>query len=216
IDNAEAIKVAYNTAIGAQIVLANTWMEIAHKMGLDVDVITNALKMANKRIAGWKYLSGGAGDGGGCHPRDCIALSYLAKKLDLSYDLFESLMVARQNQTGWLADLMEEYSARSKLPMIILGTSYKPETNLTIGSPSILLKNILESRGNKVTTYDPYVDGETSKLPNGPAVFLIGTKHPDFKEYNFPPGSIVLDIWRYIPNHKEGITIIPVGNPLAA
>ena len=32
------------------------------------------------------YYGGGMGDGGGCHPRDNIAMSWLAKNLDLSYD----------------------------------------------------------------------------------------------------------------------------------
>lgn len=208
IANAEAIKVAYNTAIGAQIVLANTWMEIAHKMDLDVDHITNALKMANRRIAGWKYFSGGMGDGGACHPRDVIALSHLAKKLDLSYDTFENLAVARDRQTEWLADLMEEHD----LPKVILGYAYKPQTALTYGSPALLLKHILERRGHKVVAYDPYVDkGENSKLPNTAAVFMVGTKHPEFATYEFPKGSVVIDVWRYIPNHREDVKIIHVG-----
>lgn len=214
IANAEAIKVAYNTAIGAQIVLANTWMEIAHKMNLNVDEITNALKMANRRIVGWNYFGGGMGDGGGCHPRDCIALSHLARKNNLSFDFFEALMVAREKQTDWLATLMIEESEKQNLPLIILGTSYKPETNLTVGSPALLLKNLLEKRGKLVMTYDPYVDGETSRLPNSPAVFLIGTKHPDFTDYNFPRGSVVLDVWRYIPK-REGVDVRHIGNPLS-
>ena len=67
-------------------------------------------------------------------------------------------MLAREKQTEWLANLMEEYD----LPKVILGTSYKPESNLEIGSASLLLKNILEKRGHKVTKYDPYVDSDTA------------------------------------------------------
>ena len=33
----------------------------------------------------------------------------------------------------------------------ILGKSFKPETNITTGSPSILLKNILEERGHNTS-----------------------------------------------------------------
>ena len=42
------------------------------------------------------------GDGGGCHPRDNIALSWLARELDLSYDWFESVMIGRElpDRTG--------------------------------------------------------------------------------------------------------------------
>jgi len=48
--------------------------------------------MGNIRIISDKYLSGGMGDGGACHPRDNIALSWLSKKLNLSYDWFEHIM----------------------------------------------------------------------------------------------------------------------------
>ena len=40
----------------------------------------------------------------------------------------------------------------------ILGKSFKPETNIQTGSPSILLKNILDERGVDCEIYDPYVD----------------------------------------------------------
>ena len=210
IKNAELIKVAYNTFIGMKIVFANVLMEISHKMGADVDEVTKALTLANERLISGKYLTGGMGDGGGCHPRDNIALSWLSRKLDLSFDWFESLMLARERQTEWLADLMTNYN----LPKVILGTSFKPESNLETGSPSLLLKNILEKRGEKVVKYDPYVDSDidmgTKELFKEPCVFLIGTKHPDFVNFDFADGSIVIDPWRYIPD-KEGVTIIRLG-----
>ena len=81
VENAELIKVAYNTFIGLKIVFVNALMEICHKMeGMDVDQVTDALKLANDRIISPRYMSAGMGDGGGCHPRDNIALSWLAKK----------------------------------------------------------------------------------------------------------------------------------------
>tara|TARA_B100001179_G_scaffold214948_1_gene184725 strand:- start:17 stop:1267 length:1251 start_codon:yes stop_codon:yes gene_type:complete len=210
IKNAELIKVAYNTFIGMKIVFANVLMEICHKTGTDVDEVTNALKLANERLISGKYFTGGMGDGGACHPRDNIALSWLSRKLDLSFDWFENIMLAREKQTEWLANLMEGYD----LPKVILGTSYKPESNLETGSASLLLKNILEKRGQKVIKYDPYVDlntaGNIKQKFKEPCVFLIGTKHPDFINFNFPEGSVVIDPWRYMPD-KSGIKIIRLG-----
>ena len=44
-------------------------MEMCHKLpGANVDDVTNALKLANVRVISDQYLSGGMGDGGGCHP----------------------------------------------------------------------------------------------------------------------------------------------------
>ena len=210
IQNAELIKVAYNTFIGMKIVFANVLMEICHKTGANVDEVTDALKLANDRLISGKYFTGGMGDGGACHPRDNIALSWLSRKLNLSFDWFENIMLAREKQTEWLANLMEEYD----LPKVILGTSYKPESNLEIGSASLLLKNILEKRGHKVTKYDPYVDSDTAdNIKNKfkePCIFLIGTKHHDFINFDFPEGSVIIDPWRYMPD-KNGIKTIRLG-----
>ena len=138
VDNAELIKVSYNTFLGMKIAFVNTLMEICHKTeGADVDAVTDALKLATDRLISPKYLTAGMGDGGGCHPRDSIAMSWLARELDLSYDFFESLMLAREKQAAWLTDLMCEY----ELPKVILGKAYKPESSIQLGSPSLLCEN---------------------------------------------------------------------------
>jgi len=204
VKNAELIKVAYNTFIGMKIVFANTMMEICHKTDTSVDAVMGAIKRADRRLISTRYLDAGMGDGGGCHPRDNIAMSHLARELDLSYDFFDALMTARENQTDWLADLMEMHD----LPKVILGKAFKPETSLVAGSPSILLKNLLEERGHSVTLYDPHIDAVCPEF--GPSVFLIGTKHPEFEHFNFPVGSVVLDPWRYVAA-QAGICVIPVG-----
>jgi UDPglucose 6-dehydrogenase len=204
IKNAELIKVCYNTFIGMKIVFINTVMEICHKTGADVDAVSDALSLANERIISDKYLRGGMGDGGGCHPRDNIALSWLARKLDLSHDFFEDLMVAREDQTEWLAKLMEEHD----LPKVILGKAFKPETNLVVGSPAILLQKILEERGNNVTCYDPHIDAEKPEFTR--SVFLIGTRHDVFADWSFPEGSVVIDPHRYIKD-QDGVRVIRVG-----
>jgi UDPglucose 6-dehydrogenase len=208
ITNAELIKVSYNTFISMKIVFANTLMEICHKMGGDVDQVTGALALANQRIISDKYLTGGMGDGGGCHPRDNIAMSFLAEKLDLSFDFFDQIMIAREEQTEWLSELVRENS--KELPIVIMGKAFKPETNLVSGSPSILLKNILDETEDGVEIYDPHID-ETREFKS-PAVFFIGTKHEAFANIQYPAGSVVIDPWRYIPN-ADGVKVIHVGRP---
>lgn len=208
IESAELIKVAYNTFISTKISFVNTLMEMCHKLpGTNVDDVTNALKLGNKRIISDAYFSGGMGDGGGCHPRDNIALSWLARKLDLSMDWFENIMMQREKQTDWLADMVEEYRSGDD-EIYILGKSFKPETNIQTGSPSILLNNILLERGHDVIMYDPWVDEIEPKFMKG--IYFIGTKHPEFIEFIFPEGSVVIDPWRYIPD-RDGVTIVRIG-----
>lgn len=212
IKSAELIKVAYNTYIGMKIVFANTMMEICHHTGACVDDLSNAMGLANERIMSTKYLFGGMGDGGGCHPRDNIAMSWLSNKLNLSHNFFDNLMMAREHQTEWLGDLMESYVVEGNidLPMVILGKSFKAETNIITGSPSILLKNILEGRGHEVIMYDPYIDEEMPKFNDG-QIFLIGTKHLDFIDLKYPMNSVIIDPWRYIED-RENIEVIRIGD----
>jgi len=219
IENAELIKVVYNTFIGTKIAFTNTVMEMCHKLpNTNADDVMNALKMCDDRIISDKYLSGGMGDGGGCHPRDNIALSWLSQELDLSHDWFDNIMKQREKQTEWLADLIEEHS--NGLPINILGKSFKPETNVTTGSPSVLLKNILEERGHPVFIWDPYIDEPWKEIKRmyddsetESQLYFIGTKHPDFTSFPYEKGSVIIDPWRYIPE-QDSCEVIHVGDSL--
>jgi UDPglucose 6-dehydrogenase len=212
IEEAEMIKVTYNTYITMKICLANTVMEVSHKLNnINCDNVMKALSLSNERLMSPKYLFGGMGDGGGCHPRDNIALSWLAKKVDLSYDWYENLMICREKQTDWLADLILEN--RGDLPIVILGKTFKKETNLTVGSPSILLKNILMERGIEVEMFDPYIDKSTQPPLYEPSLYFIGTNHDVFNGYEFPEGSIIIDPWRIIPkDFSKNVKLIPIGD----
>lgn len=154
VKTAELTKVVYNTYISMKIAFANTVMELAEKTGADCDDVIDALSLADQRIMSPAYLRGGMGDGGGCHPRDNIALSWLAREKDLSYDLFSAIMECRERQTEWLADLAQE----SERPIVIQGKAFKAGTNLTVGSPARLLGSILDERGIPFEQEDPYVE----------------------------------------------------------
>ncbi len=211
IEEAEMIKVTYNTYITMKICLANTVMELSHKMdNINCDNVMGGLFLANQRLISTKYLSGGMGDGGGCHPRDNIALSWLAKEVDLSFDWYNNLMFCRESQTEWLCDLIIEEKKKTNLPVIILGKTFKKETNLVVGSTSILLKNILEEKKTDVLMYDPWIDSGDAPLSN-PSIFFIGTNHDAFLDYRFPVGSIVIDPWRYM-REQEGVRLIKIGD----
>jgi len=215
IENAELIKVAYNTFISMKICYANTLMEICHKVpGCDVDAVTDALALATDRIMSPRYLKGGMGDGGGCHPRDNIALSWLAQQLNMSYDWFEHLMICREQQTEWLADLIEEHHNRQGYlhrRVGIFGKAFKRGTNLTVGSPALLLANILKERAFEVQLYDPHIDPWPCPF-NWAGVYFVATNHDEFRAptWNWPPNSVLIDPWRFVPQ-QAGITVVPVG-----
>lgn len=219
-ESAELTKVAYNLFISQKIMFANTLMEMSHKIPqCNVDDVTDALGTATNRLVSNKYLSGGMVDGGSCHPRDAIAMSYFADKLGMHYNPFEQIIISREKQTEWLMWLLDKYGydyvKNKPMPKIILGKAFKPETAITAGSPAMLCADILREKykDKHYYHYDPYIDGSNSgPVYMEPCAYLIACKHRTFQTYRFTPGSVVIDPFRYIPKQTD-VKVISVGNP---
>ena len=170
-DEAEAIKIFYNTFISTKVALVNMIQDVAEKNGnMNVDVITTALAKSTHRIMGPAYMTAGMGDGGACHPRDNIALRHLANKLNLGYDLFDGIMTAREKQALRLAEKCREYGNE----VTIIGKAYKPGVPYTNGSSSLLVGYFLETLGVKVNYYDIHTGDTVTFNPEQSPVFLIG------------------------------------------
>ncbi len=185
-DEAEAIKIFYNTFISTKVALVNMIQDVAEKNGnIDTDIVTGALARSTKRIISDAYLKAGMGDGGGCHPRDNIALRYMAENLGLGYDLFDAIMKAREVQAENIAKKLASLSYEHNLPIVIMGKSYKPGVDYLEGSTSIMVGYYLEQQGYEVT-YDNI---------NTQAVYLLG-HYNSFVDTVFPVGSVILDPWR--------------------
>ena len=146
-EEVESMKIFYNTFISNKIVLVNMIQDVSHKIGnMDVDRVTEALSKSTKRIISSAYMKAGMGDGGACHPRDNIALRWLAKDLDLGYDLFESIMTARERQ----AENMAQEILKHGNNVFFTSDSYKPGTNLVDGSYSLLVQHYVKQHGGQI------------------------------------------------------------------
>ena len=104
-----------------------------------------------------------------------------------------------------------------KASIIILGKSFKPETNILTGSPSIYLFNTLKKRKKDIYIWDPEVDEEDfenfvkiNSLNNKKICYFIGTQHKAFLNISFNKGSYVLDPFRYIKK-RDGVKIVEIG-----
>jgi len=219
-ENAELTKMTYNTYIGAKLAIANTIMEFCHKIPhADADIVSHSLSYANVRIVGARYMRGGMGDGGGCHPRDNLALSWLSKQLDLSANPFEFVMNAREKQTNWLGDLAKRY--KNGKAMVILGARYKPNTNLIDYSPTLLLADLIKKNddGNEAPLiYDPIVPAYSKPPdPNKPSVYIIALEDKFVHTFDYPSGSTVIDVWRCFTEKEiqklsaKHVVYVPVG-----
>ena len=100
-------------------------------------------------------MTAGFGDGGGCHPRDNIALRVLNERYNLGYDLFDSIMKAREEQAANMA----RYCLDFQMPVVILGKSFKPGLkDQPEGSPSMLVGWYIEKLGSQKVYYDKAPD----------------------------------------------------------
>lgn len=185
-DEAEAIKIFYNTFISTKVTLVNMIQDVAEKNGnINTDVVTGALERSTKRIVSKSYMKAGMGDGGGCHPRDNIALRWMANKYELGYDLFDSIMIAREKQALNIAKKLVELSNIHNLPIVILGKSYKPDVDYEEGSTTILTSHYVLEMGKNIE-FDTI---------NYKAIYLLGHRFK-FNDVVLPVGSIALDPWR--------------------
>ena len=221
-DEAESIMIFYNTFISTKIALVNMIQDVAMKNGnINVDVVTDALSASTTRIMSSKYMTAGMGDAGPCHPRDNIALRWLAENLNLGYDIFDTIMGARESQALNLARYLKRVQIEKNLPNYILGKAYKPDVDILDGSYSLLLGHYLESIQAKFYYVDP-LTGDEPPFTGLPVIAFLAHNRSITYGYtgeqaeqelyiNLEPGSVVVDPWRQYTTKKDH-QVIHYGN----
>ena len=179
----EAIKIFYNTFISNKIALVNMIQDVAQKLGsIDVDKVANALSKSTQRITGPSYMKPGMGDGGACHPRDNIALRWLAKDLGLGYDIFQTIITAREKQAENMALAILEHGKN----VYFTSDSFKPGTSMVDGSYSLLVQHYVKKHGGK--------------LANGfdnPVQVIVRVHESD--QISADNNTVIFDPWRSYP-----------------
>lgn len=222
-DEAESIKIFYNTFISTKVGLVNMIQDVAMKNGnINVDVVTEALANSTIRIISPKYMKAGMGDAGPCHPRDNIALRWLAENLNLGYDIFDTVMHAREMQARNLAKFLKRIQIESNLPIFIMGKAYKPDVDYCDGSYSLLIGHYLDEIQAKYFYIDP-LTGDEPPFTDWPVIaFLAHNREVTYgytggqseQEFycNLTPGSIIVDPWRKYPVENTNYKVIHYGN----
>ena len=186
-EEVESMKIFYNTFISNKVALVNMIQDVAHKLGnMNVDIVTNALAKSTQRITSPAYMKAGMGDGGACHPRDNIALRWLAKELDLGYDMFESIMTAREQQAETMAKAILTHGNN----IWFSSDSYKPGTTLVDGSYSLLTQYYVKKHGGRLA------DGI-----DAPVEVIVRVHESD--KFTADETTIIFDPWRSYPRAEN-------------
>jgi UDPglucose 6-dehydrogenase len=193
-EEVEGMKIFYNTFISTKVALVNMIQDVAHKTGnMNVDRVTQALAKSTNRIISAKYMKAGMGDGGACHPRDNIALRWLAKELDLGYDMFEMIMTAREKQAENMAKAILSHGKH----IYFTSDSYKHGVNMPDGSSSLLLQHYVRQHG-----------GEIANGFDTPVEVIVRIHEQD--EIKADSDTIIFDPWRSYPKADN---VIYYGHP---
>ncbi len=214
-EEAEAFKIFYNTMISARLSLVNMIQDVAQKIGhMNVDNVTEAFKKANIRITGKGYYKAGMGDGGACHPRDNIALSWLSKELGLGYDLFGAISQSREQQTKNFAKFVADICKKENKSCVINGKAYKPSVPYTIGSPSVLLAGYINELGVDVNYADPETEDILEGIQDCVCVMAhdpqttydhTGRSYQQKLYFDLAKGSTIIDPWRCFKDNDYNV-----------
>jgi UDPglucose 6-dehydrogenase len=152
-------------------------------------------------------------------------LRWLAKEYNIGYDLFDTVMHAREIQAKNLAMFLLDMSVmNNNMPIVIHGKAYKPDVEYCIGSYSTLVGFYIKEAGLPVVYVDPLADNKEDVVADvkGPAVFLWAHNRKITYEYTgdqadtqpycpILPGSVIVDPWRKMVD-TAGITVVHYGN----
>ena len=192
-EEVEMYKMFGNMFSSVKIAFANTISEMIEYGNFNASSwnVINALLHETKSFNSTSYLTPGSGNGGPCHPRDGVVLTWLTDKLKMQSHLLKDVTQVRQDQALALA----KYLVRYQLPIVILGKSFKQGVDLTVGSYSVLVGEYCKQLGANIHYDKSWAED---------SVVLIA--HPDKKlldKYKPTKNSIIVDLWNMnIPGAK--------------
>lgn len=192
-EEVEMYKMYGNIWASIKIGFANTISEMIEYGNFNASSwnVMNALLNEKQNFNTTRYLTPGSGNGGPCHPRDGVVLSWLTNKLNMQSHLLRDITQVRQDQALALAKHLVSY----ELPVVILGKSFKQGVDLTVGSYSVLVGEYCKQLGKEVY-YDCSITDD--------AVVLLA--HPDtslIEKYQPTKQSKIVDLWNLdVPGAK--------------
>lgn len=221
IKEAEAVKVVENSFRDINIAFVNELAMSFHKLGIDIENVIDGA--ATKPFAFMAHRPG-SGVGGHCIPVDPYYLIEYARGHGFEHDFLSLARKINSQMPEFTVQLVEDSLKKLSKPIkgarvALMGLAYKPNVGDDRESPAYEIKNILESRGAKVVTYDPYVNGsdvETlDQALKDTEVALVATAHDEF--INLTPASfadasirIVVDGRNVYRHHKKSFATVGV------
>jgi UDP-N-acetyl-D-glucosamine dehydrogenase len=157
---AEATKLTENIFRAVNVALVNELKVVYDAMGIDVWEVIEAAKT---KPFGYIPFYPGPGLGGHCIPIDPFYLMWKAREFEISTKFIELAGEINTAMPRYVIDRLTQ-SLDAKLQrglvgteILIVGVAYKKNIDDIRESPALRIIDLLETRGAKVSFYDPYV-----------------------------------------------------------
>lgn len=155
LESAELVKYACNAFHATKVGFANEIGRIGKRLSIDTGSVMEALCSDVRLNISKYYLRPGNPFGGSCLPKDVSALGALAREIGVAVPLLESLLPSNAKHIGHLRELVR---VRPEREVVVLGLTFKPETDDLRGSALLQLVADLLSDGYHVRVYDPLLE----------------------------------------------------------
>lgn len=211
IEEAELVKVWENSIRNTFIAQSNLLAQICDAENMSVK---NVIAGLNSKVEQFplKIANPGIGPGGHCIPED---IHYLIDSIDMDIDmsLFKDSVNINESMPSYALNKLKKAALNNNdnledLNIVMLGISYKPNSDDTRRSQTIVLYNLIKEINKNTIYYDPIVeetDEDLDDILNNANVVIIGCAHDIFLNIDFSKYKnikYVFDCWNKY-NKKE-------------
>ncbi len=167
LESAEMIKYAANSFLATKITFINEIATLCEKVGADIKQVSKGVGMDDR--IGNKFLHAGPGYGGSCFPKDTKALARIGQEHAVPMQITETVIKVNEEVKRRMIDKILhlcDQSFNGKI-IVVLGVTFKPNTDDMRDAPSLTLVPALIGGGAKVRVCDPHGQREGEELLPG-------------------------------------------------
>ena len=190
---AEMVKYACNAFHATKVAFANEVGRLSKAMQIDSQAVMKLLCQDTRLNLSPYYLKPGNPFGGSCLPKDVRALNHYARQQGVSLPLVENLLTTNQAHLESLLHLIGE---RGHSEVVILGLSFKTDTDDLRESSMVEVAQRLLGHGYRLRIYDPQLDlsrimGRNKRVIDSKMPHLASLLHGDLSAALGQQGLVV-------------------------
>lgn len=213
IEEAEIVKTWENSFRNISIGVSNLLAKICDEFNFSVNDIINGLNSKVNQF-GMKYLNPGLGPGGHCIPEDNhYLIEAIEKNSNIDMNIFKDAAKINESMVSYAAKkLSDNINNIESKKILMLGLSYKPNSDDTRCSKALELYKLLKNKKYDIVSYDYILENRVNsfaddikKLLNAADIVVLACPHDKYLniDYNkFNNIKYIFDCWNRLDKQK--------------